>query len=129
MAVSDDYLRFVLDQLRPLGVVSYKRMFGGVGLYHDGLFFGLIDDDALYFKVDDGNRADYAARGRAPFRPFPDKPDYEMAYWDVPGDVLDAPELLVAWAEKALAAAVAGKKKAPVKKKAPASKKTKGRAG
>jgi DNA transformation protein len=121
MAVSDDYLKFVLEQLRILGDVTPRRMFGGVGLYRDGLFFGLIDDDALYFKVDDRNRPDYVARGRGPFRPFPDKPEYEMGYFDVPGDVLDAPELLAAWADKALAAAAAGKKKAPAKKKAQAA--------
>jgi len=120
MSVSADYLQYILEQLRPLGPVTYKRMFGGVGLYRDGLFFALIDNDALYFKVDERNRADYTERGRAAFRPFPDKPQYEMGYYDVPGDVLDAPDELARWAEKALAVA-SGKKKTPVKKAAAAA--------
>ncbi|MDI1431080.1 TfoX/Sxy family protein [Polyangium sorediatum] len=121
MPVSNDYLDYVLEQLRPFGTVTPKRMFGGAGLYRDGLCFALIDNDALYFKVDERNRSDYADRGRGPFRPYPDKPDYEMGYYDVPGDVLDAPEELVRWAAKALAVAAAKKTKAPAKK-APAKK-------
>ena len=62
-------------------------MFGGAGLYHDGLFFGLIDDDALYLKVDDSNRIDFEARGKGPFRPFPDRPEAVMNYYEVPGEV------------------------------------------
>jgi len=118
MPVSEDYLQYILDQLRPFGSVTHKRMFGGAGLYRDGLCIALIDDDTLYFKVDDQNRADYVERGRGPFRPYPDKPQYEMGYYEVPGDVLDAPEDLSRWAEKALAAAVAKKKKPAAKKAA-----------
>ena len=66
MSVSSDYLDFVLDQLRPFGHVVARRMFGGVGLYCDGFFFGIIDD-TVYFKVDDTNRADYEARRCRPF--------------------------------------------------------------
>ncbi len=42
-------------------------MFGGAGLYHQGAFFGLIADDALYFTVDDGNRKDYTDAAMGPF--------------------------------------------------------------
>ena len=62
MTVSSDYLAYILDQLRPFGHVVARRMFGGVGLYTDGFFFGIIDD-TVYFKVDDSNRMDYEARG------------------------------------------------------------------
>ena len=57
MAVSDDFREFVLEQLAPAGRVTSRAMFGGVGLYLDGLFFALIDDDTLYFKTDESNRA------------------------------------------------------------------------
>jgi hypothetical protein len=66
MAVSSGYQTFVLDQLRPtLPGVRAKRMFGGVGLYADELFFALIDDDVLYLKVDDETRPDFERRGSA----------------------------------------------------------------
>lgn len=61
MPVTSDYLAYVLDQLRPSGSVTARRMFGGVGLYLDGVFFAIIDD-TLYFKVDDVTRPDYEVR-------------------------------------------------------------------
>jgi DNA transformation protein len=104
MAVGADYLQYVLEQLARTGRVSSRRMFGGVGLYCDGVFFGIIDDDTLYFKVDDSTRADYEARGMKPFRPYRDKPEVSMSYYTVPVDVLDDAEDLVAWARRSVAA-------------------------
>lgn len=121
MSVSGDYVAFVLDQLATLGGVTSRRMFGGVGLYRDALFFGLIDDDVLYFKVDDSNRADYMNAGMRRFCPFPDQPQYEMGYYEVPADALDDPEMLAAWARKSLAvAAAATARKAKPRRKATA---------
>jgi hypothetical protein len=57
MAVSQSYRDFVLEQLGRVSPVTGKSMFGGVGLYADGLFFALIAEDRLYFKVDDPNNA------------------------------------------------------------------------
>jgi len=108
MPVSANFLGFVLDQLSRLGSVRSRRMFGGIGLYCDELFFGLIDDDILYFKVDDSNRADYAARGCEPFRPFADDPDtVSMNYFRVPSDVLEDVDEITAWGKKAVAVASA----------------------
>jgi DNA transformation protein and related proteins len=106
MSVSADFLSYVLEQLALLRGVSSRRMFGGVGLYCDGLFFGLIDDDVLYLKVDDSNRSDYTSRGMDAFRPFKDKPLYSMAYFQVPADVLEEAEMLAQWARKSCAVAL-----------------------
>lgn len=113
MAVSPDYLTFALEQLAGLGQVSARRMFGGVGLYNGSLFFGLIDDDVLYLKVDDSNRADYVSRGMAPFQPFKDKLEFSLSYFQAPPDVLEDAEQLAIWARRSVAvAAVKPKKKA-----------------
>ncbi len=101
MSVSDDYRAFVIDQLKTAGRVTERRMFGGVGLYLDGFFFALIDDDALYFKADDSNRARFERAGTRPFCPDPKQPDKTMGYWEVPADVLDDPDLLAEWAREA----------------------------
>jgi DNA transformation protein len=101
MAVSDEYLTYVIDQLEDLGPVRSKRMFGGAGLYFEGLFFGLIADDVLYLKVDDSNRADYEAEGMGPFKPYPDKNEV-MQYYEVPIDVLESRKTLRDWADKAV---------------------------
>src|SRR5687767_3115409 len=107
MAVSEGFLRFVLDQLRLLGKVTSRRMFGGAGLYRGGLFFGILFDDLLFLKVDGSNRADYLEAKMEPLRPFPDR-SRSMQYYRVPADVLEDPRKLSAWAEKSVRAAAAG---------------------
>ena len=87
MSVRADFLAYVLDQLAQLGDVSSRRMFGGVGLYCDEFFFGLIADDVLYLRVDDSNRTDYTTRGAAQFRPYADRPHLSMSYYEPPADV------------------------------------------
>ena len=101
MPVSDEYLTYVIDQLECVGAVQARRMFGGAGLYCDGLFFALVADDVLYFKVDDSNRPDYESAGMGPFRPFPDKPNV-MQYYEVPIEALENRDTLYDWARKAL---------------------------
>ncbi|MEP7243254.1 MAG: TfoX/Sxy family protein [Gammaproteobacteria bacterium] len=108
MAVTADYRDYVLEQVARAGVVTTRRMFGALGLYCDGLFFGLIDDDTLFFKAGETNRADYESRGMRQFMPWPDKPDAskKMAYFEVPADVLEDAEQLVVWAGKSVAVAL-----------------------
>lgn len=101
MSVSEEYLTYVIDQLECIGPVQSRRMFGGAGLYFNGLFFALIADDVLYFKVDDSNRSDYESADMGPFCPFPDKP-YVMQYYEVPIEVLENRDALRDWARKAL---------------------------
>ena len=79
-------------------------MFGGVGLYSGDLFFALIAEDTLYFKVDASNRPDFEERGMEPFRPFGEDGG-TMQYYEVPEDLLEDPDALRPWAEKALAVA------------------------
>ena len=71
MASSAEFRDHVLDLLAALGPVTARRMFGGFGIYLDGVMFALIADDILYLKVDDRTRPDYEAAGSAPFRPRP----------------------------------------------------------
>ena len=104
MPVSEEYLDYVVDQLGCIGEVVAKKMFGGVGLYHDGLFFGLIASDVLYFKVDDENRHMYEAAGARHFQPYGDG-SYSMSYYEAPVDVLEDTDQLRTWARGAVAAA------------------------
>lgn len=110
MAVSAEYREWVLEQLRRVGPVTARSMFGAVGLYCDGLFFAIIDDDVLYFKVDDGNRGDYEAAGTGPFRPYGDD-SLVMQYYEVPADVLEDLPQLQLWSDRALEVARRKKKK------------------
>ena len=107
MAVTQNFLAYVLEQLDRLPMLRSRRMFGGVGLYGEDLFFGLIDDDVLYLRVDEQSRADFVTRGSRPFQPFKDKPEFSMSYYDVPADVLEDAETLAHWARRALQVAAA----------------------
>lgn len=112
MPVSNNYLGYVLEQLDVASPVTARKMFGGVGLYLNGIFFALIADDSLYFKVDDTNRSDYEAVGMGPFQPYEDKP-YTMQYYEVPVEILEDKADLRVWVQKALQVAV----RAPIKAK------------
>jgi DNA transformation protein len=103
MALSGDFLNYVVDQLSRWGEISVRRMFGGVGLYREGKMFGLIADDVAYLKVDDSNRADFVKAGSSPFNPYPDKAKTTvMSYYEIPPDVLENPDELAKWAQRSL---------------------------
>jgi len=104
LKVSDGFKAFVLDQLEELGDVTPKSMFGGVGLYHRGVFFGILARDTLYLKVNDASLAEYEDAGMKPFKPYPNRAG-TMRYYSVPLDVLESPPDLAAWARKAIAVA------------------------
>jgi DNA transformation protein and related proteins len=109
MSVSDNYRTYIVEQLAALPALSTRRMFGGIGIYSDAFFFALIDDDVLFFKVDDSNRDDYASRGMKAFMPFPGQPS--LGYFQVPPDVIEEAEELVRWAHRSVE--VAKNKKGP----------------
>jgi DNA transformation protein len=104
LASSSTFERFVLDQLSELGEVTPRRMFGGVGLYCDGWFFGIIARDELFLKADDRTRGAFEAAGCHPFKPYADRPA-TMQYYAVPVDMLESAPELLAWARKAVGVA------------------------
>ena len=111
MAVSPTFRTYVLDQLgRVAPDIRARGMFGGVGIYSGELFFALIDDDTLYLKVDDGNRADFEAIGMGPFRPFGEDGEV-MQYYELPAELLEGGEQLGSWVEKAIDVARRAKRK------------------
>ncbi|MBI1372333.1 MAG: competence protein TfoX [Phycisphaera sp.] len=77
-------------------------MFGGHGLYSDGVFFAIIHADTLYLKTDDASRAAFVERDCEPFRPT-DKITLRT-YYETPSDVLEHVETLTAWARRAVEA-------------------------
>ena len=95
MVVSDEFVDYVIDQLAGWGEVLARKMFGGTVLYCDGVMFGLIADDVAYLKVDDSNQEDFVKAGSSAFNPYPEKAkSVVMSYYEIPADVLEAPELL-----------------------------------
>ena len=105
MARSSELIDYLLDALAPLGHAGARAMFGGHGIYLDGLIVGIVIDETVYLKVDDGNRADYEAAGMRPFTYEGRNRPVAMSYWEAPAEVLDEPEALRVWVAKARTAA------------------------
>lgn len=93
-------------------------MFGGYGLFLDGLMFGLVADEVLYFKVDSGNRPDFDAAGLSPFLYQRQGKDIALSYCQAPPEVLEDSELARQWGAAAYAAAQRSRKTAPAKTRA-----------
>jgi DNA transformation protein len=99
MRVSSGFREFVLDQLAALPGFRDRSMFGGVGLYADDVFFGILASDILYFKVDDSNRAEYERAGSRAFKPYADRA-MTMPYYAVAIEVVEDAATLVVWAKR-----------------------------
>jgi|SRR5471030_1405126 len=108
MPVSDSFVSFVLEQLDPVGPLTSRRMFGGVGLWTGDLFFALLSRDVLYLKTGESNRAALEAAGARPFQPRPGKG--KMKYYSVPAAILEDSDQLIAWAKESIAIARASRK-------------------
>ena len=106
MASSAGFLEFLEEQLAALGSVSIRRMFGGAGVYADGVMFALVSDDTLYLKADETTRADFEAEGMDAFT-YATKGGRNtiMSYWRAPERLFDEPDEMLVWARKALATA------------------------
>ena len=108
MAYSESDLNFILDQLSGIPEISHKRMFGGIGFFHQDRMFGMIGGGIFRLKVNESNTADYKTRGMTPFTMG--SQGKELPYWEVPLDVLEDRSLLTEWAMKSVAVAHKSKK-------------------
>jgi DNA transformation protein len=98
----ESFKEFVLDQLGALPELRAKAMFGGYGLYQSARFFGILMDGRLYFKTDEQTRAAYLELGMAPFTYEKARRILSLKYFEVPPEVLEDRENLVAWALRAI---------------------------
>lgn len=121
MAVSASFLAFASDLLAPFGDISIRKMFGGAGVYCDGLFFALLDDEAIWLKVDDETRPAFERAGLQPFKfEMKDGSMASMSYYGAPGEFYDDADETGRWTALALDAArrAANSKKKPANKAA-----------
>ncbi len=95
MAVPDEYRDSVMEMLKPLGQVTARAMFGGYGVFEGADMFALISGSALFFKVDESNRAGYETAGSQRYGPMP--------YFKVPPTILEDTGAFQEWARAAIA--------------------------
>ncbi|HSK41788.1 MAG TPA: TfoX/Sxy family protein [Arenibaculum sp.] len=110
MAVSEDFVAHVQELLAGLGTIRVKKMFGAAGIYAGDLFFGVIDDETLYLKVDDLTAPEFQAAGSKPAVLQTKDGPMTLRFWSLPDEAADDPEAAERWARLALDAALRAKK-------------------
>ena len=117
--MSRDYIEYLHDLFSAFAPITTRRMFGGHGVYRDGVILGIVIDEVLYLKTDDATRADFEVEGSEPFMyEAKDGKRVAMSYWRTPEAALDSPEDFRPWARRAWAAALRKPVAKPKKKAA-----------
>jgi DNA transformation protein len=93
-----DYLKEVFEQF---GHIHARKMFGGYGIYHDGVMFGLVADDTLYLKADENTARYFESRDLGQFEYDKGGKIVKMSYYLAPEEILDNPEDAALWARRA----------------------------
>ena len=107
-----EFVNYVVDLMQSIGPVTVKSMFGGHGIFLQGLMFGLVADSVLYLKTDKETKNEFEAKGLEAFSYNKKGKEFKMSYYQAPEEALDGAEEMNSWANKAynVALKVASKK-------------------
>lgn len=106
-----DLASSLTDKLAPFGPVTVRKMFGGHGVFYQGLMFGLIADPDLYLKVDDQCMDVFKQAGSTQFMYEKGDRVVGMSYYLAPAQMFEDDARLVYWCTLAYDAAVRSKPK------------------
>lgn len=101
-----EFSGYIVDLCQSIGPVYSKRMFGGFGIFLDGLMFGLIVDNVFYLKVDDESRKEFEELGLFPFSYEKQGKKVSLGYMQAPEEALERTEIMTLWANKGFGAAL-----------------------
>ncbi len=102
----NEFVDYVTELMAGWAAVSVRRMFGGYGLYRDGLMFALIVEDELHFKTDPENLARFERAGSAPFVYQSQGRAVQLSYWSAPVASLDSAAEMGDWCQYAYGSAL-----------------------
>lgn len=114
-SASDSSVRNILDLMRAFAEVHARAMFGGHGLYRDGLMFALLSDGGLFFKVDEQSRPVFAGRDLQAFSFTARGRTVQLSYHEAPPEALESQEEMAAWCQLAWQAALRAQAKKATK--------------
>jgi DNA transformation protein len=104
--VEKEFVSYVVELMQSMGPVRAKGMFGGHGIFLEGLMFGLVVDSILYLKVDKETENEFKARGLEAFTYYKKGKEFKMSYYQAPEEALEDGNELNTWANKAYCAAL-----------------------
>jgi DNA transformation protein and related proteins len=99
------FIEHLRELFAPHAAFEPRRMFGGWGIYLDGLMCGLVAEGQLYLKTDAESRLAFEAAGSQPFVYAGKGRPITMSYWSAPEEALESAEQMRPWASKAQSAA------------------------
>lgn len=108
--IMSEFVQFLLETLGAFGEVRARRMFGGVGLFHQDLMIGLVANDVLYLKADSESAAYFTEKGLTAFEYVKNGRSMKMSYFLAPEEIFDDPDEAKRWAALAFDAACRAKK-------------------
>jgi DNA transformation protein len=106
MAEAKEFATHIVDLLDPFGPCESKRMFGGFGIFHQGLMIALIADGSLYLKADDQSLGLFEAEGSDAFCYYKKDRKFKLSYYQATEDFFEQREATVRWASLAYDAAL-----------------------
>jgi len=101
-----EFVSYVVDLMQSVGPVNAKGMFGGHGIFLDGLMFALVADSVLYLKADKEIIPQFEQKGLDAFSYARQGKEFRMSYYQAPEEVLEDAEEMNVWANKAYGAAL-----------------------
>lgn len=110
-----EFVYYIIDLMQAAGPVYAKGMFGGHGIFLDGLMFGLVANSILYLKTDKESEIDFKDRGLQAFTYSKKGKTIKMSYYQAPEDALENSEEMNFWANRAYSAALKAASKKPKK--------------
>ena len=110
MPFVSEFVDYLAEVFEPFGEVRARRMFGGYGIYHNDLMFGLVADDVLYLKADKQSAGLFEDRGLTAFEYVKNGKAMKMSYFMAPEEIFDDPDAARTWAQHAWEAALRAKR-------------------
>ncbi len=101
-----DFVEYLYEVFSPLGTIKARKIFGGYGIYHDDLMFGLVADDIWYLKADAENSSFFTDVGLQAFEYAKQGKIHQLSYYTAPEALFDDSDLATIWARCSLAAAL-----------------------
>ncbi len=112
-----EFTEFLSEVFEQFGPIRARKMFGGYGIYHDGIMFGLVAEDTLYLKADDSTKDLFLSRGLDAFEYDKQGKKVNMSYYLAPEEIFDDPETACEWARRSFEVAFRAKSRARNKSK------------
>ena len=101
-----EFVDYLHEVFTGFGAINTRKMFGGHGIYHDGLMFALVADDSLYLKADETSKQEFVNKQLPPFEYDKKDKTVTLSYYLAPEEIYEDPDEAVYWAKLAFQAAL-----------------------